>query len=313
MSSAPYFYQQIDAYNSMFSPNTVHVKNTGLGLYFRKYLVQKAFSPFKFTLPETWESNYFLYVLYLCGFVAVVNTNKFGVICQKATLGGYNVYYQPTFALITNPLLSGNTRPQINKDCTVIRLQPDYSGVGDIVGLYADLMALTVEGGAVNILNSKLAYILFAKNKAAAESLKKVTDNVLSGEPAVAINQSLFDSQGQPLLDTFTQDLRSNFIAPEQMDLLVKLEQMFCAQIGLPNANTNKKERMIVDEVAANDFSTRSMCEVWFDQLAEGFEKTRKMFGYTKEQLSVEWREGVKPDGDVYNRDGRVQSLSETV
>lgn len=294
MSSAPYFFEQVNACNSLISPNTVHIRNTGLSRFFQKYLLQKALTPFEFTLPETWPKNYFLYVLYLNGFIAVVNTDRYGVICQDCTLGGYNVFYQPTHAYITNPLLSRSITPRIDVDCTVIRLQPDYTGIGDIVAMYADLMAITLQSTAANVLNSRLAFILMSKNKAAAETLKGMSDRVLSGDPVVAVDKGLFSETGDPLWMPFVQNLSQNFIAPEQLEMLRTIEQMFCEAIGLPNANTGKKERMIVDEVNVNNFATRSRIELQFEELQKSIEKTREMFGFTPDQLNIKWREGAR-------------------
>lgn len=66
-----------------------------------------------------------------------------------------------------------------------------------------------------------------------------------------------------------------------------KIEQMFATDIGIPNANTDKKERMIVDEVNSNNFETQSRCDMWLMSMQKEFEKANKMFGLN---LSVDWR-----------------------
>ena len=63
-SGAPFFYDYVNQQTSAFTPSTVHVSNTGLSNFFRRYLLQKAFSVFKWTMPETWSRDYFLYCLY---------------------------------------------------------------------------------------------------------------------------------------------------------------------------------------------------------------------------------------------------------
>ena len=103
--STPFDYQTLNYYNASRSPSTVHVKNTRLRKYFRKYLFQKAISVFKWNLPEEWDKDYFLYTLYGMGYIAIVDTDQFGVICQGGSLGGYNLYYRPSYIVITNPLL----------------------------------------------------------------------------------------------------------------------------------------------------------------------------------------------------------------
>ena len=120
----PVFYDHQNAYNSTRSPSTMHSSDTWLQWYFRRYLLQKAIAVFKWDLPKLWAKNYFLYVLYCWGYIAVVNTDKFGVICQACSLSGYDLYYQPNKATIANPLLRGILNPVIDKQCTLIRLQP---------------------------------------------------------------------------------------------------------------------------------------------------------------------------------------------
>ena len=130
---------------------------------------------------------------------------------------------------------------------------------------------------------------MIAKNKSAAESLKKILDNILSGSPAVAADSSLFENQ-QPAIHEFTQNLRNNFIAPDQFSLFNTIYNMFYTEIGIPNGNTMKKERLITDEINANNIATKAKSEVWFENINDSIDKVRKLFGLSKADLSVEWR-----------------------
>lgn len=160
-------------------------------MFFKKYLLEKVMSEFKFKLHETWDKNYFLYSLFLRGYLTVVNTNKFGVICQHCGLRGYNIYYNPTHAIITNPLLTGILEPKIGTQCSIIKLQPDYSGISDIVNYYADNMAMTAEACEMNIMNSKLSFLFAVRGKSQAESMKKILDKVMRGELGVFYDEKL--------------------------------------------------------------------------------------------------------------------------
>lgn len=297
-TGAPYLYDYINAYNGSIDPSTVHVKNTGLNRYFQKYLMQKAISVFEWNLPENWAENYFLYVLYCWGFIAVFETNKYGVIPQGCGLKGYNIFYQPTNAIITNPLLRGSIEPRIGQQCTIIKLQPNYSGILDIVDFYANLMALTTEALGVNLVNSKLSYVFGSENKAQAESFKKMFDQIASGEPATFIDKNLFDEEGRPRWFTFSQNLKESYLADDLLSCLRKIDAMFSTDIGIPNANTDKKERLITDEVNANNFETRSKCVLWLDTLKKGIKETNEMFGL---DLSVDWRKDLKEDTENVN------------
>lgn len=283
----PYNYEQINLYNGSYEPSTVHCTNNRLTFYFRRYLLQKVYSVFKWDLPETWNKDYFRYVLYMAGYITIVNTDAFGVIPQMSGLRGYNVFYAPTHAIIANPLINGILEPEIDTQCTVIKLTPDYMGIGDMVSYYADLMALCGEAAGMNVINSKLAYIVAAKNKAMAESMKKMYDQVQAGNPLVVYDAKYSPEDQKQIIEFYSQDLRSNFIAPDILLTLKKIENDFACKIGLQNVNSEKKERLTNEEVQANREETYSLPEVWMENLKDGCRKAEKMFGI---KMSVDWR-----------------------
>ena len=289
INGAPYYYNYINAETSQVTPSTVHVKDSGLCRYFTKYLLQKAMSVFEWDLPATWNKDYFLYVLYCWGYVAVVNTDKFGVIPQGCGLKGYDVFYAPTHAVIANPLLSGILEPRIGTQCELLKLQPDFSGILDLVGHYAEQMALASQSVSVNLLNSKLSYVFTAKTKALAESLKKMYDQIASGEPAVVIDSRLKNAaDGEETWKAFEQNVGGNYIVTDLLADLRKIEAMFDTEIGIPNANTDKRERLIQDEVNANNIETYSKCAMWLENLQDACKRVNDMFGLN---ISVRWRE----------------------
>ena len=287
----PALYEHINLYNAQISPSTVHVKNTVLANYFRRYLLEKALSVFKWDIPKTWARNYFLYVLYCYGYIGIVKTDKFGVIPQEGVLSGYDIFYQPTHITVTNPLLPGFLRQRIGEDCGLIKLQPDYGGIIDIIGYYADMMALCAETAGVNLVNSKLSFVFPASGKTQAESYKKMFDNVASGQPAVFTDKTLFDDTGKPTWTPFSQNVEQNYITDKVLSDMRKIEAMFDTDIGIPSANTDKRERLITDEVNANNVETASKCELWLETLKEGIEETKTLFPDIN--ISVDWR--VKP------------------
>ena len=305
--SVPFDYQTLNYYNASRSPSTVHVKNTRLRKFFRKYLFQKAISVFKWTLPDEWDKDYFLYTLYGMGYIAVIDTDKFGVICQGGALGGYNLYYRPSYIIITNPLIPGTIIADIDRrtsseadkaftatskaECALIKLQPDYSSIMDLVGYYADQMALAAESLGINLLNVKSGTVFGAENKAKAESYKKMYDTLSDGDPAVVIDKQLLDDQGKPTWFPFTQHIKESYVVTDILSDMRKIEAMFCTEVGIPNANIDKRERLITDEVNANNVETSSRCEMWLEEIRKGLTKANEKF---KLNLAVDWR--VDPD-----------------
>ena len=290
----PAMYDTKNLFNSMVSPSTVHCRNTQLQRYFRRYLMQKAISVFKWQLPETWDKDYFLYTLYGYGYCAVINTEEFGVIPQWGALGGYNVFYRPTYVIITNPLIKEMKRPTIGIDCTIIKLQPDYGSITDLVNYYADMLALCSESIGINMINSHVSTVFPAANKAMAESYKKMYDKIASGDPAVVVDKNLFDDTGKPVWTPFQANIKNEYIADNILADMRRIEAQFDQDIGIPTANTEKRERLIVDEVNSNNVETAIRSEFWLEQIKKSVEETNTMFGT---EISVDWR--VNPQTDI--------------
>lgn len=297
-------YEFVNIYNSQYDPSTVHVKNTGLAWYFKKYLLQKLISVFEFKgMPDEWAMNYFTYTLFTLGFIAIVDTDKYGVIPQHCGLGGkLNVMYQPSTVMIANPLL----RPfeaLIDVDCALVKMQPDFCGAWDIISYYGELLALASETASVNLVNSKLSYVFMAESSAQAESFKKLYDELQSGNPAVFSDKDLFQEDGTPNWMQFNQNLGQNYIVNEIMADMHRIVNMFNTDIGIPNANYEKSERLITDEVNANNVDTMSKVTLWHETINKGLAKANELYGLN---LSCNLRFKNEYDGDISDEESEA-------
>ena len=274
----PAFYDYINVYNSRISPSTIHI-NSQIKWYFVRQLVQEVIGLYDFKLPEDWNHDYFKYVLFVNGFISVLNTDMAGVICQHCTLSGRDIYYAPKYALITNPAFDKTYRLQIGVKCGLIKLRPDYTGVMDIVDYYSDMLALAAESAGLNLQNTKLAYVFMCADKQQAESFKKVFDQISAGNPAGFMDKKLFNDDGSPNWMMFNQNLRNTYIAGDILEDMRKWKAQFCTEVGIPNANTDKKERLIRDEVNANTTETQTKAMLWLDTIRNGMEDCNRLFG----------------------------------
>lgn len=297
----PVDYTYINAVNGQKNPSTIHTQNIGLTKFFERYLIDDFLGQWEVRLPETWAYNYTMYSLVYFGFIAVINTDKFGVIPQHCNLYGYDVMYQPTTVQIINPLIPNAIDARIHRDTELIKLFPDFGGIYDLIQFYAEKMALLSEGIDVNIINSKLSYIIGVDNKSSAETFKKTIDKVTSGEACVVTGKELFSEDGTPMWTTFAQNLTQNYIASQQLEDLKKLKLMFDTDVGIPNANTEKKERLTDDEVNSNNIETQTKIELISNSLKESAERVNKMFG-TNISFKLKFKESR---GGVANVEGK--------
>lgn len=300
--SRPVYYEQYNLASGLYTPSVVHPTDNALAMWYAKYLLQDAMSVFRWTVPDNWDLDYTQTITFTWGYVAVLSTARYGVIPQQATLQGVNIYYRPTHALVSNPLLPSLQPLEIGTECALIRLKPDYTGIGDIVSRYAGLMALAHESLAINLQNSKTSRLFFVADKVEAETWKKAMDQLQQGYPATYADRKLLDDNGDYKILDLSLAAKQSYLGDEITDLLRSLKNSFDSEIGIPNANTDKRERLISDEVNANNVETYSRAEMWLDSLQHGCEEVHRLFGLTKDDLWVDWRyqpETVMGGGDL--------------
>lgn len=298
----PAMYDAINLYNAGLRPSSIHTKNTGLYNYYFNRLFTKALSVLEWKgIPETWSLEYFKYVLFGYGFMAVFKTDQYGVIPQNCTLSDtHTIFYQPKRVIVTNPVLPNTLELEVGKDCELLRLEPDYRGITEIVSFYADMLAVASETAAVNLLNSRASFVFFAQNKATAETYKKMYDTLASGDPFAVIDKNLLNEDGSHNWEWMQQNVGQNYIVTDVLNDLKTIEDRYNTKIGIPNANTQKRERLITSEVEANDSDTSCLVDVWLDTLRRDLEKINSRYGL---DISVSYRyaqkEAEKNDNEI--------------
>ena len=171
----------------------------------------------------------------------------------------------------------------------------------DIVTTYADLLSLSLETAGINLLNSKTSYVFFAEDKATAETYKKMYDKLASGEPMAVVSNKLKTETGEPNWDIWTQNVGQNYITDRLLNDYKTIKDQFNTLIGIPNANTQKRERMITSEVEANDIDTQALALIWLENMQAGIRKVNEKYGLN---ISVEYR-----FKDLYEREGEDNGM----
>lgn len=277
---------------------TTQPKNVDPGstsfMYYVRALFRKAMSIYEFkNIPENWDFDYFLSILLSQGFITVTDT-PLGVVPLRCGISGINVYNNPTTVIIANPVL-GSLERTIDENCTLIKIAYDYRGIMDIVYRYATLLSECDSSISVNLMNSKVAFIGLVESKAQANSMKAMYDMISKGEPAVFVKGSQINS------DTILYNhVKENFVAGDIQILKRKIMSEFLTEIGVNNANTDKKERLTDNEVEANDSEIQLNAGYWLDNIKEGLEKTNKMFNLN---LTVNLK-------DTYNTEGVIDNVN---
>ena len=284
----PLNYDQINNVTGHLQPSMLKYCNTVTYAYWQRSLFQRAISTIEFEgLPDEWQGSvkdFFYWCLFAYGYVGVFDSEKFGFTFQPGALNGYDWYYQPTEFIVANPKLQGMSgRYKIHEDCEIIKLTPDYRGIFDIISYYAMLLSALDGGINTSIVNSKLAWLMGAKNKAAAESLKKIFDKIAAGEPAVIYDNSLLAMDTQSKEDPITflerSNLKQSYLTTDMLMDRSTLISSFDAEIGITTLPYNKKERLVTAEAESRENDATARLMVWKATLDSSLKLVNNMFG----------------------------------
>ena len=260
--------------------------------YHSRKLLRQLFGRFEFTMPEDWPLDYFMTNLFIAGEICITDTAA-GVIPLRCGHSGINMYNEPTECIIANPVL-GEMRRVIGEECALVRINPDYSGVMDIINRYAALLAMCDSSTAVTLMNAKVAFIGMASSKAQANTMKKMFYRIAMGEPAVFVNGDAVNKE-----NFFFNNVKQNFVGEEIQRLKRMIQNDFLTEIGLNNANLDKRERMIQSEVDANNEEIQNNVQLWLDNIREGFRVANDLYGLGLKVELRKWENELPESGGL--------------
>lgn len=231
--------------------------------------------------PYTWDIDALKYQLFLCGFSVVFESKTYGVVPQPGTVTGFGLQYQPTGAMINSPYFQFTRPLQIGRECELIKLTPDYTGIFDIVAKYAtELREIDISLKAA-ARNARLGYAMVADSDKTARSLRAVREKVLNGDDVI-IDEKLTKKRPDGSYDLpwylFARDVKQSYIVNDLLEARRDILVDFYREIGVRMLD-NKKERMITGEVNAQQAETFIRSEVWAETLKESVNKVNDMYG----------------------------------
>lgn len=293
---APFAYGDITVGANTYQPSTSKSFNNLEYVYWERALFQRAASSMIFTLPEEWKGktkDFFQYVLFRFGYVAVFKKAEYGTIFQPCSLSGQDLYYQPVKVLVNNPAFPGSINLQIGVDCEILKLSPDYSGIWDVVSYHAEKLALL--GSALNMsaINSKIAYVLGAKSKSAATALKKIFDKISEGQSTVVYDKAIENDSsvdGEPFVAFDRKNIKESYLVDQILQDMRTVINNFDCEIGIPVLPQEKKERMITDEANGRIIDGMSRAIIWEETFNSSAEEVNKMFD-TKIKVELRYKE----------------------
>lgn len=271
-------------------PKAVCAFNNKSYNFYQMKLLKMIYSIFTFKgLPADWNEPYFKENLFRDGYICVTDTAA-GVLALRSGYNGINVYNQPTNFIITNPVL-GTVKGVLGKDGEFINLgfyQDGFNSARPIVERYATLLAEVDASLMTTLINSRIAVVFSAETDGQLKAMMKIYDQITAGNPAVFKKKGI---EGEAEHAQFS-NVKQTFIGTELLDTKRTILNEFLTEIGINNANTDKKERLVVDEVNANNDELESNVSEWYLNLKTSIEKVNKLYGLN---ISVEFNATTGP------------------
>lgn len=272
--------------------------------FYKEFLYRTVCGLLDIDCPADWDKSYLLHLLLREGYF-IVTDSSVGVKPFRSSLYGFNYTNFPVEAIVSVPNLHEFTR-KLSINAEIVYLDYEYGyrsffNVDRTIRIYAEKLASCDSGIDVNILNSKVAFIVETENKAQAETIKALYDRISEGEPLVVYRK---DSISTNPLQLLTNNVKNTFIVPELQDSKRTILNEFLSLWGINNNNTDKKERLITPEVNANIEELVVNIGQFERNLRECSEKVRDMFHI---DFNISFKYGEKARKDMENdtmRDG---------
>ena len=310
----PLNFESLNAIAGHYAPSMAKAYNNATFAYWERSLFQRAVSRLKTTLPEEWEGSrrdFLLFCLLKLGYVFVSKNEKLGYWFQPGSLYGIDFYYQPTEFIIANPRaqeMGVKNRYELHKEGEVLKFMPDYRGIFDIIAYYAEKLSALDNAINMSIINSKFAFMIGAKNKAAAETMKKMLDKINKGEPAVFFDSLLQDDKSdnsEPWQFLEIQKLKDNYITDKQLIDFQTILNAFDAEIGINTVPYQKAERFVSAEASSRMVDSQARLTVAIECIQSSIKEVKKLYpdiNLNFELRSEEVNVNVDNESDV-NRD----------
>lgn len=280
---APYSYQELNAIDGTYTPSEIHDADDYTYWYWFRSLFQRAASTLEFDFPEKFtaeEKDFFYYCLLKYGFVCVFNSDSFGLSFNPCTVYGFDLYYQPTNAIVTNPALTESLDLKIHEECELIKLTPDYLGIFDVIDYYAVKLSNMSCSIDMTVENSKTAFVLAGKTKSAIQTLKKIVDKISKGITTIVADARVTNPREDVEPFTWlTRNAKDSYVGTDLLQDMQTVLNMFDREIGIPTIPYQKKERMVEFESKSAMIDSSSRLSTWIRTLEASLESVNKMFG----------------------------------
>ena len=256
-------------------------------------------------LPDTINIDYLEETLFDNGRLIFFKDDVLGYLALKCIPdGAINVYGEPVSFYVSVPGYQSKVHLIPGLNSVIIKnnqlIEPSQYAVGG----FASRLAETERTIDINIKAQKTPFIIPVPSDKALLTLRNAYKQIADGEPVLFLDKDMLAGAGISVLNTD---------APYVVDKLdthkMNLWNDALTFLGISNANTEKKERLITDEVKANDQLIQMSANVMLLKRQQAAAEINKLFPDLRVTVDLKSTQALEPeedtedtdDGEVYN------------
>ena len=264
--------------------------------YFNR-LFELAINMFKWeNLPETVDERFLELALCEKGYCLYFNDDIMGNLALTCMIGGeLDVYRIPTRRIAF--AVNGYQAERTNKDSVLIYNNYLHTPTMRTISLYAERLTAIERAIDLNVNAQKtpIALLTDEKQKRTIEEIYRKYE----GNAPVIIGAKNLDLDSVKALTT-----GAPYVADKLNILKRQIWNEALTFFGIENANTEKRERLVTDEITSNLGGVQAQRYVMLNAREQAADKINRMFGTN---ISVKFRqdilglEGVSENGSLYS------------
>lgn len=278
-------------------PKNVNGQLTIRTAYYRRKLARIVKGIFDINMPIEWDYDYIVNNLVFRGYFCI-STSSAGILPFRGAPNGYNYAGSPVAVNIAAPIIGDFSadipvigvpydkeyllaqNPATEYKAILVYLErfdsQNYFNFDETLRIYAEKLASADCAIDVNLMTSRVGYIAEAESRGQADTLKNIIDKIISGEPVVVSRKESVTPTGG--LKLFFNNVKQSYIANDIQDTKKEIMYEFLTEIGINSANTDKKERLIVDEVNSNNEQLCASTALWKTNLDLCTKRVNRLF-----------------------------------
>ena len=275
-----------NAYREAYAikPDEVIAQNNLRTDFYKSFLWRLFLGNIEIKVPDKWSIDFVRAMLFWGGGIGVTEL-KGAVVPFAYSILTRNNWHYPITVQATGMLANEIPKRTIGEDCEIVYLEsadfPNCAyavGVASYIEIYAEKLACCDASIDTNLFVTRTPYIFGCEDDKQVEDMKALIRRMMSGVPAIYYKLTRKANPAQKELPLLKIPAKENFISLDVQAAKRSIIDEFLTGIGINNANTDKRERLITSEVEANDAEISAAIALWQDNVTRCIDKVKALY-----------------------------------